>query len=59
MQGKPVADPFVIAKAWETGSVVVTEEHRKKEGRIPDVCKYFGVKCMNTEGFMKNEGWEF
>ena len=59
MQGKPVADPFVIAKAWETGAVVVTEEHRKKEGKIPDVCEYFGVKCMNTEGFMKNEGWKF
>ncbi len=59
MQGRPVADPFVIAKAWETGAVVVTKESRKKEGKIPDVCKHFGVKCMNTEGFMKNKGWEF
>ena len=59
MQGKPVADPFVIAKAWETRATVVTEESRKKVGKIPDVCKHFGVKCMNMEGFMKNEGWEF
>ncbi len=57
--GWPAADPFVIAKAWETGAVVVTEEHRKKEGRIPDVCEYFKVKCMNAKGFMKNEGWMF
>lgn len=34
MQGKPVADPFVIAKAWETGAVVVTEEHRKKKEKF-------------------------
>ncbi len=59
MQEKPVEDPSVIAKAWETRATVVTEESRKKEGRIPDVCEYFGVKCMNTEGFMKNEGWKF
>ena len=59
MQEKPVAVPFVIAKAWETRATLVTEESRKKEGKIPDVCEYFGVKCMNTEEFMKNEGWKF
>lgn len=59
-RGSPAADPFVIAKAWGIGGTVVTIEVAGGKGiKIPDVCKHFGVPCMNPEEFMKREGWRF
>lgn len=59
--GKPVADPFVIARAriLDEGCVVTTEDERPNAARIPNVCKYFGIDCANLEGFMEREGWQF
>lgn len=60
LRGTPVADPFVIAKAWVAGGTVVTEEGlRDNAARIPNVCDHFGVGCTNLEGMMEHEGWEF
>ncbi len=60
LKGTPVADPFVIAKAWEIGGCVVTEEaDRPNAARIPNVCAHFGVDYTNLEGFMEREGWQF
>jgi len=60
LQGKPVADPFVIAKAKVLGGCVVTEEDKKPNAsRIPNVCEHFGVACLNLEGFMEKENWTF
>ena len=61
LQGKPVADPFVIARAkcLENGCVVTTERHNPNAARIPNVCEHFRVDCTNLEGFMKREGWSF
>lgn len=60
LQGKPVADPFVISSAKFCGGCVVTEEIERPSGsRIPNVCKHFGVKCVDLEQFMKNENWVF
>jgi hypothetical protein len=60
LKGTPVADPFVIAKAWEVGGCVVTEEaDRLNAARIPNVCAHFGVDCTNLEGFMERERWQF
>ncbi len=46
------ADPWLIAKAMTTDSIVVTHEvyepHSKKSVKIPNVCKEFGVKYQNT-----------
>jgi hypothetical protein len=39
---------------------VVTEEEKKANAaRIPNVCEYFGVNCVNLEGFMERKGWAF
>lgn len=58
--GWPVADPFVIARAMNSGGCVVTEEEWKKNGaKIPNVCEQFGVDCTNLEGLMNREGWVF
>lgn len=60
LQGTPVADPFVIAKARVNGGIVVTEERFKENAaKIPNVCAHFAVDCMDLEGFMEREGWRF
>jgi len=60
LQGKPVADPFVIARAKVLDcQVVTTEVFRDNSAKIPNVCKHFSVECINLEGFMEQEGWTF
>ena len=60
LNGKPVADPFVIARATVEDGVVVTQEQFKENAaKIPNVCKHFGIKHTDLEGFMEQEGWEF
>ncbi len=62
LNGKPVADPFVIAKAKiGNGFIVTQEEFKENAATIPNVCRYFGIKPDPTdlEGFMEREGWTF
>ena len=60
LEGKPVADPFVIAKAKIIQGCVVTDEKLKPNAaKIPNVCEYFGVAYRNLEGFMERENWTF
>ena len=60
LQGKPVADPFVIAKAKQIDGCVVTQElFKENAAKIPNVCDHFGIPYTNLEGFMEKEGWEF
>ena len=60
LQGKPVADPFVIAAANVRNAIVITEELLKPTGsKIPNVCKHFGLPCVNLQQFMKKENWIF
>jgi hypothetical protein len=61
LNGKPVADPFVIAKAkiQEEGCVVTQEVKKPNAARIPNVCEHFDVPCLNLEAFMENEKWRF
>ncbi|MCF6364151.1 MAG: DUF4411 family protein [Gammaproteobacteria bacterium] len=61
LQGKPVADPFVIAKAQliKNSCVITTEKYKKNASQIPNVCKHFNISCMNLEQFMEKENWKF
>lgn len=60
LKGTPVADPFVVAKSWEIGGCVVTEEaYKRNAAKIPNVCEHFGVDYTNLEGFMERERWQF
>ena len=60
LKGKPVADPFVIARAKISGACVVTQEkNTEKASKIPNVCEYFKIPCINLEGFMEKENWTF
>ena len=61
LNGKPVADPFVIAKAkiQAEGCVVTQEIYKPHAAKIPNVCERFGISCLNLEAFMENEKWRF
>ena len=61
LQGKPVADPFVIAKAaqLDDGCVVTTELWRENAPKVPNVCDHFGVRWLSLEAFMAEAGWTF
>lgn len=60
LQGGHFADPFIIAKANVVGGIVVTEEKIKENAaKIPNICKHFGIECVNLEGFLLKEDWKF
>ncbi|SMN02407.1 hypothetical protein SPONN_999 [uncultured Candidatus Thioglobus sp.] len=60
LQGKEVADPYLIARAKILNACVVTEEKFKPNAaKIPNVCKHFNVSCINLEKFMQKERWSF
>ena len=61
LQGKPVADPFVIAKAGvlENSCVVTLEIYKEHAAKMPNVCEHFGIPWLNLEDFMEKENWSF
>jgi hypothetical protein len=60
LDGKPVADPFLIACAKICGGTLVTEEQFKQNAsKIPNVCHHFGIPCINLNEFMQQQGWSF
>jgi len=57
-----MADTYIIAHAWETETIVVTEEKRTNSPqprKIPDVCDRLGIPCLNLLTFMRREGASF
>lgn len=60
LNGRPCADPFIVARAKIVNGCVVTEEKVKPNAaRIPNVCQHFEVDATNLQGFMAKEGWTF
>ena len=57
------ADPFVIAMAMAGGPdwIVVSDEApgTAESRKIPFVCRHEGVACINFQGLMHAEGWQF
>lgn len=60
LEGRPVADPFLVAaaRAYE-GCVVTEEKERRGSAQLPNVCAHYKVKCVNLEGFMSAEGMQY
>lgn len=53
-------DPFFIALAKITGSVLVTGEKSKpSRPRIPDVCSAMGISYINILSLIRAENWQF
>ena len=60
LEGRPCADPFIVAKANLINGCVVTEEAvQPNAAKIPNICQHFGVDCTNFQGFMEREDWSF
>ncbi|MFB5651728.1 DUF4411 family protein [Leptospira wolffii] len=57
------ADPYVIALAKYTDTIIVTEEKSavdsKKKLKIPDVARDYKVKCLSFGKLIEMEGWKF
>lgn len=61
---KGQADPFVIALARTKQAVVVTQEvsnlnSNGKRPKIPDVCKHYGVRCIDFLALVREEKWKW
>jgi len=57
LEGTPVADPFLIAKAKVDKRVLVSQETLKPNAaKIPNVCEHFGVQYTNVGGFYGDGG---
>jgi Domain of unknown function (DUF4411) len=60
LRGTPVADPFVIARAYALKATVVTEESKKPNSpNIPAICDHFNIPCMKLGGFLRANRWTF
>lgn len=60
----PDADPFVIALAKHKGWTVINSEryvHPDPKGRpkIPNVCSYYGIECIDLNEFFRRQNWKF
>ena len=57
----PIADPFVIArsKCLNNSCVVTTERLKPNASRIPNICSYFDIECINLKQFMEFEKLKF
>lgn len=56
LEGRPVADPFIIAKAKNIGenAVIVTcEKMAPNAAKIPNMCAEFDIKYINDKLFQK------
>ena len=56
----PDADPLIIALALEIGGVVVTGDGstgRSGKTQIKDVCSAYGVRCIDVDEFLTENGW--
>ena len=60
-RGAGAADPLVIALAEEYDLTVITSEKRGSpvHPKIPIVCEWRSVVCVDLFGFFKLEDWEF
>jgi len=61
-KNRSAADPFVIAQAMASNSIVVTEEisaRGSKSPKIPDVCSAFNIDSINVLEFMRRVGMKF
>lgn len=54
LNGGPVADAFLVAKAKsEEGILVTAEQYSPNAAKIPNICEEFGIKYIPFEEFLK------
>lgn len=66
----PNADPWLISlaivknneeqtKLFTNKYIVVTEESKTKQNRIPAVAQHYDIECINLMELFRKEGWTF
>lgn len=58
-ENKSSGDAFLIATAMKYGLIVITEENKIKQKKIPFVCKNLNIPCVDIIGLCEREGWSF
>ena len=56
---KSSGDAFLIATAMKYDLIVITEENKEKHNKIPHICGFFGIDCVNITELCEREGWQF
>lgn len=51
LEGKPVADPFIVSKAIYENGIVATAEG--ENSNIPKMCRYYKIKYIGKEEFLE------
>ena len=60
LRGGSNADSFLIARARAIEGTVLTMEQLKPNSvKIPNICEYFDVRCVDLQRFMEIENWKF
>ncbi len=60
LKGNPIADPFIVGKAMAFQGTVITEEkYKENSAKIPNICEYFRVPCINVRQFLQHQSWVF
>lgn len=59
-QEEPWADPIIIAQGLTlANSVIITNESKKSEVKIPRICDKIGLDCENMYGLFRRKNWKF
>ena len=56
---KSSGDAFLIATAMERGLTVITEEGKISSKKIPAICQFYNIPCINITELCTQEEWEF
>lgn len=57
--GSSSGDAFLIATAMKNKLIVITEENKEKQSKIPFICNSYGIQTKNITELCKEEGWVF
>ncbi len=58
-KGSSSGDAFLIATAMKYRLIIITEEKKGKQNKIPQICSDYGIQSVNLTELCILEGWEF
>ena len=57
--GTSSGDAFLIATAMKYGLIIITEENKDKQTKIPQISKKYGITAVNITSLCEMEQWKF
>jgi hypothetical protein len=58
-KGSSSGDAFLIATALKYKLIIITEENKEKQNKIPQICKDYGIQTVSLTDLCICEGWVF